>query len=177
MSQARVASPTLHRWLCRLLDGQHPWGSFDAMVGRYGLRRYRVTVFPPGISVAARRFVRAWRAWPAGGAVLALLAAMFLADVAFPPLTTLQVCAGAYVLGGALLFVMSTPARQQVRSLSVILAEGCSDLHHAMYAEWEAVVETLTTADATRERGELSPVEYEAVWWRAYDRLEVVAGV
>lgn len=157
-----------------MLDGNRVWGSFDAMFGRYGLRRYRLSVFPPGIAAADRRLVRAWRGWPVGGAALALLAAMCLGDVVLTPLTTLVACAAAYLGVGAVLFVMSGPARVQVRSLSVVLVEGYSDQRsEAMYGKWEAVVEMLTTADELREQGEMSPVEHEAMWWEAYNRLEV----
>ncbi len=176
-ADARVASPK-RAWWMRLLDGNHPWGSFDAMVSRYGLRRYRLRVFPPGIGAADRRFVRAWRGWPVGGAALALLAAMCLSDIVFSPITALVLCAGTYVAVGAALFAMSGAARAQVRSLSVISIDGYSDPRtEAMFVQWAAVVEMLTTADEMRERSDLSPVEYEAVWWEAYNRLEVGADV
>jgi Family of unknown function (DUF6611) len=175
---ARVASPRFRTWWLNLLDGGHLWGSFDAMIGRYGLRRYRLTVFPPGITAADRRLLRAWRGWPVGGAAVALLATMCLSEVILTPMTTLVVCAGVYVVVGAALFVMSAAPRTQVRPLSVILIDGYSDPRsEAMYAEWEAVIEMLATADEMRERGELSSVEYEAMWWHAYNRVGVALGV
>ncbi|MCW2651764.1 MAG: hypothetical protein JWR32_2740, partial [Mycobacterium sp.] len=54
------------------------------------------------------------------------------------------------------------------------LIDGCSDRRiEARYGEWEALVEMLTAADEKIGKGALSPVEYEAVWWSAYDRLKV----
>lgn len=173
-ADAGVTAPKLRTWWLRLLDGNHVWGSFDAMLGRYGLRRYRVMVFSPGIGAAERRFVRAWRGWPLGGAVLAFIAAMVLSDSVLTPTTTLLVCVGTYVAVGAALFAVSATARAELRALSVILIDGYSDAHSAaLYREWDAVVQMLTTADERRAGGELSPVEYEAVWWEAYNRLEV----
>ena len=45
--------------------------------------------------------------------------------------------------------------RPRVRSMSVILVDGYEDL----------------AADAMRERGRPSPVQYEATWWGAYERV------
>jgi hypothetical protein len=171
---AHVAAPRTRSWWLSLLDGTRVWGSFDAMLGRYGLRRYRLTLFPPGIGTADRRLVRAWRGWPFGGAALALLAAMCLSGAVLTPTTTLVMCGGAYVVVGAALFVLSAAPRAEMRSMSVTLIDGCSDRRiEARYGEWEALVEMLTAADEKIGKGALSPVEYEAVWWSAYDRLKV----
>jgi hypothetical protein len=42
----------------RVIDGQRPWGSIDTGVSRQGFRRYRLVVFPPGISDFERRLLR-----------------------------------------------------------------------------------------------------------------------
>jgi hypothetical protein len=107
-------------WL-RLLDGAHPWGSFDATVGRYGLRRYRLVIFPPGISTTDRRLLRLWRGWPVGGGMLALLAMMLLGDAVASPGTTVLVVAAAYVGVAVVLFVLTAGVRAGVRSMSLIL--------------------------------------------------------
>src|SRR5262245_9921107 len=108
-------------WWCRLLDGAHPWGSFDAMVGRHGLRRYRLTLLPPGISTTDRRLLRLWRGWPVGGGMLAMLALMLLGDTVFSAGTTLLVVAAAYLGVGAALLVLTAGVRAGVRSISLIL--------------------------------------------------------
>ena len=41
-------APARPRWWSRLLDGPHQWGSLDATVGRYGVQRDRLIVYPPG---------------------------------------------------------------------------------------------------------------------------------
>jgi hypothetical protein len=165
------AQPRLHRsggpqavtvvraWCCRLLDGAHPWGSFDAVVGRYGLRRYRLTLFPPGISAADRRLLRLWRG-----------------DAVFSPGTTLLVAAATYLGAGAVLFVLTAGVRASVRSIWLILLTGDLDPRERQcYAEWERLVDVLTRADILLKAGAINPTQHEALWWQAYDRLEIPA--
>jgi hypothetical protein len=159
-----------------LLDGAHPWGSFDAMVGRYGLRRYQLTLYPPGISTADRRLLRLWRAWPVGGAARALLALAVLGDSLFSPGTTLLVVGAAYLGVAALLFALTAAARAGVRSISLILLGPDLDPRERQcFAEWERLVDVLTRADMLLKAGAIDPTQHEALWWQAYDRLEVPA--
>jgi Family of unknown function (DUF6611) len=79
------------------LDGAQQWGSFDAVVSRYRVRRYRLIIYPPGTSAADRRLARLWRGWPITGAVLALLAVMLLANEPASPNTVLAFAVAAYV--------------------------------------------------------------------------------
>src|ERR1700758_1957946 len=90
-------APAEPRWWSWLLDGAHPWGSFDATVGRYGIRRYRLTVYPPGSTAADRRWARLWRGWPITGAALAILAFMLFGNVVARPTTVLEYAVAAYV--------------------------------------------------------------------------------
>jgi hypothetical protein len=168
------AVTVVRAWWCRLLDGAHPWGSFDAMVGRYGLRRYRLTLFPPGISTADRRLLRLWRGWPVAGGILAMLAVMRLGDAVFSAGTTLLVVAAAYLGVGAVLFVLTARVRAGLRSISLILLAGDLDPRERQcYAEWERLVDVLTRADTLLKAGAINPTQHEALWWQAYDRLEV----
>jgi hypothetical protein len=162
----------------RLRDGAHPWGSFDAMIGRYGVRRYRLIIYPPGIGAADRRAVRLWRGWPLGGAVLGLLAVMLLGNAVLSPRTLLLGAVTIYVVVGAALFVRAGTARTRLRSMSIVLVAGCIyPYERRMYTEWETVVSMLTRADRLLATSAISPVEHEAVWWEAYDRLEMAARV
>ena len=157
----------------RLLDGAHSWGSFDAVVGRYGVRRYRLIIYPAGITTAVRRLARLWRGWPAGGGVLLLLAVMLLGNVASSPIAVLAVALVAYVTVGALLFALAGPARVRVRSMSVVLLPETADAHALCgYTEWQALVEMLIRADRMLATGAISSDEHETIWWEAYDRLE-----
>ncbi|MGO9927921.1 MAG: DUF6611 family protein [Mycobacterium sp.] len=167
-------SPAKLRWWSRLLDGAHPWGSFDARVSRYGVRRYRLVIYPPAASTADRQFARLWRGWPITGAVLALLAVILLGNVASPPDTVLAFAVAAYVSAGALLFLRAGPARVQVRSMSIaLMPTGADPRERRRHTEWRVLVHMLTRADAMLATGAISLVEHEAIWWEAYDRLEV----
>jgi hypothetical protein len=57
-------------WWLRPLDGGPTWGSLDSYPRRFGVKRYRLVVFPPGISPEERRLLRLWRSWPVWGALL-----------------------------------------------------------------------------------------------------------
>jgi hypothetical protein len=162
----------------RLLDGAHPWGSFDAMVGRYGVRRYRLIIYPAGTTTAERRLARLWRGWLVGGAVLGFLAVVLLGDVVSPPSAVLVVALVAYVSVGTLLFLLAGPARVQVRSMSVVLMPETADADELRrYTEWQALVQMLIRADHMLTTGAISSGEHEATWWEAYDRLERTAHV
>ncbi|MGA8252563.1 MAG: DUF6611 family protein [Mycobacterium sp.] len=157
----------------RLLDGAHPWGSFDATVGRYGVRRCRLIIYPAGKTTAERRLARLWRGWPVGGAVLGLIAVMLLGNVVSSPDAVLAVALVAYVSVGALLFVLGGPTRVRVRSMSVVLMAETADAHElCRYTEWQTLVHMLIRADNLLTTGAISPVEHEATWREAYDRLE-----
>ena len=167
--------PAEPRWWSRLLDGAHPWGSFDATVGRYGIRRYRLIVYPPGSTAADRRLARMWRGWPITGAALALLAFMLFGNVVASPATVLGYAVAFYVGTGALLFLRAGPARVRVRSMSIILMPKGADVRElCKYAEWRMLVHMLTMADRMQATGATSLVEHEASWWKAYDRLGAI---
>ena len=171
-------APAEPRWWSRLLDGAHPWGSFDATVGRYGIQRYRLIVYPPGSTAADRRLARLWRGWPITGAVLALLAFMLFGNVVAPPTTVLEYAVAGYVGIGALLFLRAGPVRVRVRSMSIILMPKGADVRElCRYAEWRMLVHMLTTADRMQATGATSLVEHEASWWKAYDRLGAISHV
>ena len=173
----RAVSPLRRVW-SRLLDGAHPWGSFDATVGRYGLRRYRLVIFPPGISATDRRLLRLWRGWPVGGGMLAMLAMMLLGDAVASPGSTLLVVAAAYLGVGVVLFVLTAGVRAGVRSMSLILlAADLGPCDRQSFAEWGVLVELLTTADGKLTAGTIAPAQHEALWWQAYERLGAHAHV
>ncbi len=168
-------APAQPRWWSRLLEGAHPWGFSDATISRYGVRRYRLIIYPPGTTAADRQLARLWRGWPITAAVLGLLAVMLLGNVVPSPNTVLAYAVAASVSIGALLFQRAGPARVQVRSMSIILMPKAADVRaRRRYAEWQTLVHMLTQADQMLTAGAISPVEYEAIWWEAYDRLEAV---
>ena len=148
------------------------------MVSRYGVRRYRLIIYPPGTSPADRRLARLWRGWPISGAALMLLVVMLFGDVAASPDTVLAIAVAVYVGIGALLLLRAGPAQVRVRSMSIMLMPATADEHERRkYIEWETLVHMLTRADRMLTTGAISSVEHEATWWEAYDRLEAITHV
>jgi hypothetical protein len=169
----------VRRWWSDLIDGEHGWGSFDVRLGRSGFRRYRLTVLPPGITVKDRRLLRLWRSWPIGGVLLWLIVAMCL-NVSSPA-TTLAALVGMYLGTGAALFALTAGTRPRVRSMSLTLVKGygwpIDPSGEAARKAWEKLTGVMLAAEDMLQRGTLSPVEYEAVWWEIYDRIEAVAEI
>ena len=83
MYDARTGSP-IHRGWHRLLDGDRGWGSIDVHPDRYGMTRYRLVVFPPGISEPERRRVRLARGWPMWGALIWVACEVWFTEVTGP---------------------------------------------------------------------------------------------
>ncbi len=176
--QSAKSARSRPQWWSRLLDGPHRWGSLDAAVGRYGVQRDRLIVYPPGSTTADRRMARLWRGWPITGAALGLLAIMLLGHAGVSPKKVLAVFVVAYVGIGALLFLRAGPRRVQVRAMSVILLPNSVDAHdRESYTECRALAGTLASADHLLANGAISLVEHEAVWWDVYDRIEAIAHV
>lgn len=159
------------RWWALVLDGRHDWGSVDASPTRHGVTHYRLVVFPPGTDTVERRLLRAWRAWPMWGAVL-LVVSQIVLGAFFAPGAALAVSASAYVAGSVFLFARVSELRSGVRTLSVVRIAGYTDQRSAaMFTELKSLLAVLCHADAQRDRGESSPTDHEAAWWRVYDRL------
>ncbi len=176
--QPTKSAPERPRWWSRLLDGPHQWGSFDATVGRYGVQRDRLILYPPGSTTADRRMARLWRGWPITGVALGLLAMMLLGGAAASPDMVLAISVAAFVGIGALLFLRAGPIRVQVRSMSVIVLPNSADVQarHSP-TECRILAGMLIRADHLLASGAISPVEHEAIWWEAYDRLGAIEHV
>ena len=149
------------------------WGSLSVSPTRYGVTRYWLVVFPPGIDRTERRLLRAWRAWPTCGCVLWLLSLCLFstaepwARFVFPTVAWLSI--------GALLFARVGGLRTQVRTLCVTRFAGYPDedeLFADQYAEIRTLVAILGSADTLLAQGHLSATDYEAIWWKVYDRLD-----
>jgi len=165
------------RWLSRLLDGDHPWGSYDVKISQYSVRRYRLIIYPPGTATADRRLARLRRGWPLGGAVLVLFAIM-VGDAVSSPYTVPAAAITAYLSIQMLLFLVAGPRRVHVKSMSLIFMPVIADENERrQHREWKSLTQMLTRADDMLSTGAISPVEYEAFWWQAYDRLEDTAHV
>lgn len=142
------------------------------MISRYGVRRYRLTVYPPGTSALDRRLARLWRGWPVSGAVLGLLEVMLLSSTRLPAETVFSVAVGSYLGIGTLLYLRAGSGRVRIRSLSVLLVPDDSDAdERRTYTECQLLAHTLVRADRKVSSGAMSWIDYEATWWDAYESL------
>jgi hypothetical protein len=165
------------RWFSRLLDGDHPWGSYDVKISQYAVRRYRLIIYPPGTATADRRLARLRRGWPLGGAALVFFAIM-VGDAVSSPYSVPAVAIAAYLSTQVLLSLLAGPKRVHVKSMTLIFMPAIAgEDERRRHREWESLTRMLTRADDMLSTGAISPVEYEAVWWQAYDRLEDTAHV
>src|SRR5580693_6535639 len=114
------------RWFSRVLDGDRPWGSYDVKITQYGVRRYRLIIYPPGTTTADRRLARLRRGWPLGGAVLILFAIM-IGDAVSSPYTVPAVAITTYLIIRVLLSLLAGPERVHVKSMSLILMPAITD--------------------------------------------------
>lgn len=163
-------APAARRWWTHVVDGDHVWGSVSVSPTRYGVTRYWLELYPPGIDSVERRWLRAWRAWPTWGAVLWLFSLILFGAGA----SWMQFAISAMVwLGvGAALYGRAARSHAQVRTRCVTrFANRPDDQSEAEYAELTVLTGMLRAADSLRDLGRLSASAHEAVWWRVYDRL------
>ncbi|EHB58273.1 hypothetical protein MycrhDRAFT_0709 [Mycolicibacterium rhodesiae JS60] len=97
------------------------WGSFAAYPARYGVARYRLVVFPPGMTVGERRILRLWRGWPLWGAAL-WLGLQIGGELSGMPETALIAGSMIYIAVGALTFALAGETRMRVRTLCAVSA-------------------------------------------------------
>lgn len=152
------------------------WGSFDAYPARYGVARYRLVVFPPGITAAERRLLRAWRGWPLWGTALWLglqIAGALVGMSATALIGGSMIC----IAVGALMFVLAGETRARVRTLcaTTMAGYGHADLDRR-YLVLRVMARALDQADLDLEEGRISPSLHEARWWQVYDVLDSMAG-
>jgi hypothetical protein len=158
-----------------MLDGGRTWGSLEVSPTRYGISRYRLVVFPPGISADDRMLLRAWRAWPAWG-----LAAFLVLEILLVPAigsgAALGISAVVVLGAGAVVMAMTGANRCGVRTLIAVRQAGANDTVAAeRFVEFYSMVHCLTEADRMLADGEIRGQEHELLVWRVYDRMAVHA--
>jgi hypothetical protein len=159
----------------RLLDGGRTWGSLDISLSRYGVTRYRLVVFPPGISPDERMLLRLWRSWPIWGTLTWLTLEIVLVP-SIGSTSAFAVSTFVAVGGGMVAMAMTGANRTLVRTLTVVRMAGFADpMAVDAWAELQALACDLGEADRRRAAGEISTVEHEAVVWRVYDHMAVPA--
>jgi hypothetical protein len=167
---------TRPRWR-RLFDGGHTWGSLEVSPTRYGITRYRLVVFPPGISCDDRMLLRVWRAWPTWGMATFLILEILLVP-AIGAVAALWISATVFLGAGAVVMAMTAATRGDVRTMTAVRRAGVHDpLAADRFAEFYVLAHELVEADGRLAADEIPPVEHELLVWRVYDRMADAAGV
>ena len=171
MNDTRTGSGLLrHGWL-RLLDGDCPWGSIDIRPYRFGVTRYRLVVYPPGISESERRRVRVARGWPLWGALVWVTCEIFMNSMT-GPWTTLAVSTAAFLGSGLVAFAMAGAQRTRVRTMAAMVMAGHLDpISGAARNRLELLAATLIEADDRLASGHISAIQHEMVWWQVYEQM------
>src|SRR6187551_1478872 len=126
MNDIRWGSGLLRRGWSRLLDGDRAWGSIEIRPDRFGVTRYRLVVFPPGIDDAERRRVRMARGWPLWGALVWVFCEISLSNT-LGPWTALVVSTAIYLGLGLVATASAGVTHKQVRTIGTTVMAGHYD--------------------------------------------------
>jgi hypothetical protein len=164
----------LRHWYSELFDGENRWGFVRIQIDRFGVTRYRLVVYPPGISDEERRRLRMWRGLPIWSAALWVVLEVFLQELVGPLLAT--------VTATTVIAVLAIRARRRagvvrnkVRTMGVVTMPGYTT--SAMLAARDrlrAMAELLADADLRMNEQQMTPIEHEVLWWQVYEQLEPV---
>ncbi|AKS32733.1 DUF6611 family protein [Mycolicibacterium goodii] len=165
----------LQRLIIRVLDGARRWGSVEIRPTRFGVVEYRLVVYPPGMDAAERRWTRVARGWPGWGLALWFICPIWL-TTSMPTWAAVATSTAITLGAGAVAAALAGEARTQVRTLLATTIVGHDDeTAIAARDRLSDLASTLLDADDRLDRGELEPVEYEAIWWRVYRRMDDAA--
>jgi Family of unknown function (DUF6611) len=171
MHAIRTGTGLLRRGWQRALDGDRRWGSIDIRADRFGVIRYRLVVFPPGISDSERRRVRVARGWILWGALVWVFCEISLSN-ATGPWTALVISTAIYLGLGLVVTAMAGDQRRQVRTIGASVMPGHHDpLGSALRRKVENLAGALMEADELLALGEISATTHEMTWWRVYDQM------
>src|ERR1700752_3685768 len=171
MDDRRTGSGLLRLGWLRLLDGDQPWGSIDIRPDRFGVTRYRLVVYPPGISDSERRRVRVARGWPLWGALVWVTCEIFLVNLT-GPWTALAISTAAFLGAGLVAFAMAGAPRTGVRTVGAMVMAGHNDpISTAARNRVEGLAATLLEADELLMSGHISATQYEMVWGEGYEQM------
>ncbi len=126
MHDTRTGSGLLRRGWQRALDGDRRWGSIDIRPDRFGVTRYRLVVFPPGISDSERRRVRVARGWVLWGALVWIFCEISLSHTT-GPWTAVVISTAIYLGLGLVATAMAGDARRQVKTIGAMVMAGHHD--------------------------------------------------
>jgi hypothetical protein len=172
MHDVKAAPGLLRRGWRRMLDGDRPWGSLDIHPDRFGITRYRLVVFPPGISAAERRRVRVARGWTLWAALVWFVCQVWLSQLTGPR-AALAISTAVYFGLGLLAATMAGDRRRQVRTMGVMVMAGHHDQVSAgLRDKLEDLACAMLEADESLKRGEITATNHEMTWWRVYDQID-----
>ena len=171
MEDTRTDGGLLRRGWLRLLDGDQPWGSIDIRPDRFGVTRYRLVVYPPGISDSERRRVRVARGWPLWGALVWVTCEIFLNNMT-GPWTAFAISTATCLGSGLVAFAMAGAPRTGVRTHAAMVMAGHHDpISAAARDRLEGLSATLLEADELLTGGQISTIQHEMVWWQVYEQM------
>lgn len=160
----------LRQKLCQVLEGPFPWGSVAITAGHYGRIRYRLIVYPPGISDTQRRWLRLWRVWPLWGVVGWICLQVGLSGLVGPweaVIISTAACLGCGIVAA----VRAGESRHRVCTLtSLVMADRNEPGTAVVRDKLLEMSRSLLKADAMLRKGEISVAAYEMTWWRVYRR-------
>ena len=160
------------RWWTRILDGSRRWGAIDVQPSRWGVTRYRLIVYPPGVTDDERRRLRLWRGYPAWGALMWIASEIVLTH-GTAPFTALLISTSATVIAGCAATMRAADTRGRVRTLTVTTVSGYHDPESvARFGKIKTLVGVLADADDALRVGTITPVHYEAIWWDIYRQVD-----
>jgi len=172
MDDIRTSSGLLRRGWLRLVDGERPWGSIDVRPDRFGVTRYRLVVYPPGISESERRRVRVARGWPMWGALVWVVCEIWLSHLT-GPWTAFAISTATYVGSGLVAMAMAGAPRTRVRTMAAMVMAGHHDPRSAATRDkLENLAASLMEADERLAQGQMSATAHEMTWWRVYDQMD-----
>lgn len=167
----RTGSGLMRRGWRRVLDGDRPWGSIDIHPDRFGVTRYSLVVFPPGISDSERRWVRVARGWTVWAALVWILCEVWFSQT-IGPWPGLVAATTIYLGLGVVVTSLAGEPRRQVRTLGVTVMAGHHDpVSLAHRHKLERLAGALLEADELLARGEISATTHEMTWWRVYEQM------
>lgn len=164
------------RRLNPLLDGARAWGCVQVRPGRFGLTYYRLVVYPPGLSISEHRLVRLARGWPLWGMLVWLLCQLWLGGQ-MSPWPAFGASTAVFLATGAIALGLSGSAFHRVRTLCATTMGGCDDPGPQVARQrLVALAAALLEADDRRDRGQLTAVDHELIWWQVYDLMQADHG-
>ena len=168
-----IGTPALAAYLAWAIPVAHPWGALEVTAPvRYGWRGFRLMVYPPGTSTAARRLLWLDRRAPIIVAILAL-AAMLILQPDVPPLGVLLV-----IPAGVLIVALVRRATKQLRAGVRTLAVAQVDVSGRTETLGDErllsrCVDELQDIDRALWTKQISRVEYERRWAGVYESIEL----